>query len=150
MQILAPVLVALALIAIMAALPEPARRRFNAIFVAGAGAAYLSGGLGPWELVYTAAATFVAYRGLDSYRWIGVAWLMHTGWDTVHHLWADDILPFVPDSSFGCAITDALFALWFLAGAPGRTTRSEEDQCALAPAAARRAAAQSVRARRFL
>jgi hypothetical protein len=103
-----------AFVAIMRKVPHPARLRFNAIFVAGAGAAYLSGGLGAWELAYTAVATVVAYRGLDSYRWIGVGWLMHTGWDIVHHLWADPILPFLADSSFGCAITDALIAIWFV------------------------------------
>ena len=39
------------------------RRPLNAIVLAGAGAAYLSGGFGPWELVFTTAMTYVAYRG---------------------------------------------------------------------------------------
>ncbi len=39
------------------------------------------------ELVFTAAVTyFCAYRGLDSYVWIGVAWLLHTAWDALHYL----------------------------------------------------------------
>jgi hypothetical protein len=98
---------------------EPARRNFNAIMIAGAGAAYLSGGgLGPWELVFTAVVTFCAYEGLNSYRFIGVGWLLHTVWDIVHHLTGHPLLPFAPSSSAGCAITDALLALWFFADAP--------------------------------
>jgi hypothetical protein len=116
---------ALVFIALMSRVPEPARQRFNAILVAGAGAAYLNGGLGAWEFVYLAAATFVAYRGLDAYRWIGVGWLMHTGWDLVHHLVATPIWPWLPASSAGCAVFDTVIALWFFAGAPaGRRARS--------------------------
>jgi hypothetical protein len=48
--------------------------------IAGAGAAYLNGGFGIWEFVFTAIVTFCAYRGLRSYRFIGVGWLLHTGW----------------------------------------------------------------------
>lgn len=81
MDIVAPILIGLLYCAAVSLVREPARRTFNAIFVASAGAAYLSSGaLGPWELLFTTAATFCAYRGLTSYRWIGVAWLLHTGW----------------------------------------------------------------------
>ncbi len=65
-----------------------------------------------------AAATYVAYRGLASYAWIGASWLMHTAWDLAHQLWGNPILAFMPSSSAGCAITDALIAVWFLRGAP--------------------------------
>ncbi len=41
---------------VMSLVKEPARRNFNAIFVAGASGVYLSGGLGLWELAYVAAA----------------------------------------------------------------------------------------------
>lgn len=119
MNIVAPILIGLLYCAAVLLVPEPARRRFNAIFVAGAGAAYLSSGaLGPWELLFTTAVTFCAYRGLTSYRWIGVAWLLHTGWDIVHHLMGQPILPFAPISSFGCAICDPVIALWCFAGGP--------------------------------
>lgn len=74
--------------------------------------------LGPWELLFTAAVTFCAYRGLSSYRWIGVAWLLHTAWDVVHHLLGRPILPFEPHSSFGCAVCDPVIAVWCLAGGP--------------------------------
>lgn len=58
MNVLAPILIGLAYVAVVSSVPEPRRRTFNALFVAGAGAAYLSSGaLGPWELVFTAAIT---------------------------------------------------------------------------------------------
>jgi hypothetical protein len=98
---------------------EPNRRNFNAIMIGGAGAAYLSGGgLGIWEFVFTAVVTYCAFRGLRSYTFIGVGWLLHTGWDLVHHFYGHPIVPFVPNSSAGCAISDALLAVWFFAGAP--------------------------------
>ena len=106
------------LITLMSLLPEPTRQRFNAIFVAGAGAAYLNGGLGGWEFAFTALATYVAYRGLDSYRFIALGWILHTLWDVAHHLWGHPIVFFLPTSSGQCAITDALLAAWFFAGAP--------------------------------
>jgi len=43
---------------------------------------------------------------------------MHSAWDLVHHLYGNPIWPFMPTSSFGCLVFDALIALWFLAGAP--------------------------------
>jgi hypothetical protein len=114
-----PIVIAVVFMLLMSLLPEPARRRFNAIFVAGAGSAYLSGGgLGVAEFPFTAVATWLAYRGLDDYRFIGAAWLWHTMWDVAHHFWGNPIVPFQATSSAGCAITDAIIALWFLRGAP--------------------------------
>jgi len=89
-----------------------------AIMIAGAGAAYLNGGLGVWEFVFTSVVTYCAYKGLSSYRFIGVGWLFHTGWDVVHHLYGNPIVPFAPMSSFGCAICDLVIAAWCFAGAP--------------------------------
>ena len=98
---------------------EPNRRNFQAIMIAGAGAAYLSGGgLGNWEFVFTAVVTFCAYRGLRSYRFIGLGWMLHTAWDLVHHFYGNPIIPFLPNSSAGCAITDLVLAVWFFANAP--------------------------------
>ena len=62
--------------------------------------------------------TYYAYRRLRSYNWIGVGWLLHTGWDVLHHLYGNPIVPFVADSSFGCAICDPVIALWCFADAP--------------------------------
>ena len=60
----------------------------------------------------------IAYRGLSSYTAIAVVWLMHSGWDFLHHRYGNPIWPFMPTSSFGCMIFDAIIAVWFLAGAP--------------------------------
>ena len=118
LDIVVPVAVALVFISLTSLLREPQRREFNAIMVAGAGAAYLGAGLGAWEFAFAAAATYVAYRGLRSYTLIGVAWLLHTGWDVIHHLYGNPIVPFVAKSSLGCAICDPVIALWCFLGAP--------------------------------
>ncbi len=64
MTILAPIIIALVFILLSSLFKEPVRQNFNAIFVAGAGAAYLSGGFGVWEFAFTALVTYCAYRGL--------------------------------------------------------------------------------------
>lgn len=119
MDIFGPIIVALIYISLNSLFKEPARQNFNAVMVAGAGAAYLSGGgFGIWEFVFTAAVAFCAYKGLKSYRFIGIAWLLHTGWDALHHLYGNPIIPFASASSFGCAVCDPVIALWCFAGAP--------------------------------
>ena len=104
---------------------EPARQQFNAVMIAGAGAAYFNGGLGPWELAFATLMVPVAFMGLKSYRYIGLGWLLHTCWDVMHHRYGTPIIPFVPDSSFGCAICDPFIALWCFAGAPSLLRNSE-------------------------
>ena len=118
MDYVGPALGALIFVVVMSLVREPARRTFNAILVAGAGGVYLSGGFGLWELIYPVIVTPVAYLGLRSYKFIGIAWLLHSAWDIAHHFWGNPIWPFMPTSSFGCMIFDALIAVWFLAGAP--------------------------------
>jgi hypothetical protein len=61
---------------------------------------------------------YVAFRGLRSWRWIGVGWLVHTAWDVFHYLHGKPILPFAAHSSLGCAICDPVIALWCFAGGP--------------------------------
>jgi hypothetical protein len=78
----------------------------------------MSGGLGLWELLYPVIVTPVTYLGLRSYRCIGLAWMMHAGWDLVHHLYGNPIWPFMANSSFGCLVFDTLIAVWFFANAP--------------------------------
>lgn len=113
---LIPVMIALIFICFSSLLKEPARRNFNAVMIAGAGAAYLSGGFGVWEFVFTSGMTFVAYRGLQSYAWIGAGWLLHTGWDLLHHLYGNPIVPFSATSSLGCFICDPVIAIWCFTG----------------------------------
>jgi hypothetical protein len=117
-DVVAPVVVATLFIVATSALKEPQRRHVNAIVIAGASAAYLNGGLGLWEFAFTAIVTYCAYKGLHSYGFIGLGWLLHTGWDIMHHLYGNPIVPFVPTSSLGCAICDPILAAWCCAGAP--------------------------------
>lgn len=102
----------------MALVPEPGRQRFSAIFLAGAGGAYLSGGFGLWEFAFCALITLLAVRGLASYRTLAAGWLAHSVWDYLHHLYGNPIIPFAPASSFGCMLCDPVLALWYLLGAP--------------------------------
>lgn len=118
MDVLGPAIGAMLFVVIMSRVRQPARRTLNAMIVAGASGVYLGGGFGLWELVYPVVAMPVVYRALQSYRYIGVAWLMHAAWDLPHHLWGNPIWPFMPTSSFGCFVFDSIIAVWFLAGAP--------------------------------
>jgi hypothetical protein len=148
MTVVAPLLVGVLYVTLMSLIKEPHRRTFNALMVAGAGAAYLSGGgLGAAELAFTAVLTYVAFRGLRSWTFIGIGWLLHTAWDVVHHLRGAPILPFAHDSSLGCAKFEVLHR----AGsgqyhrAHDRTLCSVRDL--LAPDPAARAAGDTCRAR---
>ncbi|MEV0301940.1 DUF6010 family protein [Streptomyces prasinus] len=119
MHYIAPVAIGVLYALLMSFVREPHRRRLNAVMLAGAGAAYLSGGgLGGWEFAFTALITYIAFRGLDSWTFIGVGWLLHTAWDAVHHLEGGPIIPFASTSSLGCAICDPVIALWCLRGGP--------------------------------
>jgi uncharacterized protein DUF6010 len=118
MDYVGPAVGAIVFVAIMSLVAEPTRRTLNAIILAGASGVYLSGGFGPWELIFPLIALPVAFLGLRSYRFIGIGWLIHAGWDIVHHLWGNPIWPFMPSSAFGCMIFDAMIAPWFLLGAP--------------------------------
>jgi Family of unknown function (DUF6010) len=113
MDVLGPVIGACVFVLAMSRVREPTRRTLNAVIVAGASGVYLSGGFGLWEVVYPVVVTPVVYRALHSYRYVGVAWLMHAAWDLPHHLWGNPIWPFMPTSSFGCFVFDSLIAIWF-------------------------------------
>src|SRR5262249_19597442 len=68
MNYIGPVMGAAVFGLLMQTVPDPARRTFNAVFVAGASGVYLNGGFGVWELLYPALATPVVYRALTSHR----------------------------------------------------------------------------------
>src|SRR5580700_5331333 len=102
-QWIMPVVIAIVFILLCSLIKEPARRKFMAILIAGAGSAYLSGGgFGLWEIAFCTVLAICAYIGLRSYRFIGIGWLLHTGWDILHHLYGNAILPFDSTSSLGC------------------------------------------------
>jgi len=114
-----PVAIALVFILLVSLIKEPARQKIMALMIAGAGAAYLSGGgFGPWEMVFCSVLSVLAYYGLRSYNFIGIGWLLHTAWDILHHLYGNPLLPFDLTSSLGCAIFDPVIAVWCFAGAP--------------------------------
>ena len=115
---LPPVFVAIAFIAAVSLLREPKRRQFSALVIAGAGATYFGAGFGFWEVAFCALMTWLAFSALDDYRYAGVGWLLHVGWDVLHHLRGHPILPFLPLSSAGCAICDSVIAIWYFLGAP--------------------------------
>lgn len=126
MDVLGPAIGAGLFVLAMSCVREPSRRTLNAVIVAGASGVYLSGGFGIWELAYPVLVTPVIYRALQSYRYIGLAWLMHAAWDLPHHLWGNPIWPFMPTSSLGCVVFDSLIAVWFLAGAPVLVRRAHD------------------------
>jgi hypothetical protein len=67
----------------------------------------------------------------DELRWIRAG----TIWGVAHHLWGNPIMPVQATSSAGCAIMDALIAIWFLRGAPsvipGRDTAAATNDTQL-------------------
>ena len=120
-QIIAPVLVGFVYIGLMSLLKEPVRRRLSALIIAGAGGVYFGGVFGVWEPLFCIPMFYLAYRSVDDMRFVGMGWILHTLWDTLHHLYGNPILPFLPLSSFGCAICDSGLAVWYLVGAPDVT-----------------------------
>lgn len=118
MSIISPVLIAFIYITIFSFVKEPARQTINALVIAAAGATYWSGGLNFWEFPLGPVMIFLAYKGLRNYNYLGIGWLVHTGYDILHHLYGNPIVPMVSDSSFGCAICDPVLALWLFMGAP--------------------------------
>lgn len=116
--ILVAILIGLAYITLVSLFKEPHRQQFNAIILAGAGAAYLNGGLMELEFMFCTVMTFVAFQGLKHYYWLGIGWLLHTTWDIVHHYYGNPIVPMDELSSLGCAICDPIIAIWLFMGAP--------------------------------
>jgi hypothetical protein len=112
------VVVALVAIALASLVREPKRQRLMAIVLAGAGGAYLNAGFGLWEFPFAIAVLFCAYRGLQSYTFIGIGWLLHTAWDLLHHWSGLPMLSLFPTSSFECGVCDVVLAAWFFVGAP--------------------------------
>ena len=124
LHVVLPIVVAALFIAAMSFLQEPSRRHVSALLIAGAGTTYFGGGFRFWEIGFFVLLTWLAFRALDDYRFAGIGWVLHVGWDILHHLYGRPILPFVPLSSAGCAICDSGIALWYFLGAPPVMGRS--------------------------
>ena len=105
-NVIAPMVVSGLFIALTSLLREPTRKQFSALMIAGAGFVYFGGGFRFWEVAYGAFFLWLAFRSLSDYRFVGVGWILHVLWDILHHLYGRPILPFIPLSSFGCAICD--------------------------------------------
>ena len=124
LQWILPVVIGIIFCALSSLIKEPARKNYMTVMIAGAGAAYLSGGgFGKTELAFLTLMTLVAYlasatSGPRAYQFIGIGWLLHTAWDVAHHLYGNPLLPFSATSSLGCAICDPVIAAWCFAGAP--------------------------------
>ena len=113
---------------------EPYRQRINALILACAGGAYLNGGFGWLEGVFAIVIVTCAYQalgnyrllaigwllhtGLGNYRLLAIGWLLHTGWDILHHLTGNPMILLMPSSSFECAISDTILAVWYFYQAP--------------------------------
>jgi Family of unknown function (DUF6010) len=97
---------------------EPKRRTFNAIILAVGGGAYFNSGFGYYELIFGAVIGFTAYHSLNNYKFLALGWLFHTIWDIAHHVTGNPMLDYLPSTSFECAITDFLLAIWFWFNAP--------------------------------
>ena len=93
------------------------RLRVNAAVAVGASGTYIATGtFGPLELVLSTIVLVVAFQGFRSWRWVGVAWLLHTALDIAHAVRGVDLLPWAPNSAVGCAICDPVIALWCFGG----------------------------------
>jgi len=117
-NVIAPVIVSGIFITLTSLFKEPTRQQFSALMIAGAGFVYFGGGFRFWEVGYGVFFLWLAFRSLTDYRFVGVGWMLHVGWDILHHLYGRPILPFIPLSSLGCAICDTGIAAWYFLGAP--------------------------------
>jgi hypothetical protein len=61
MHTIAAGVIAIIYILLSSLVKEPERQKLSAIILAGAGAAYLNGGLGGWEFPFCAVMTFMGY-----------------------------------------------------------------------------------------
>ena len=105
-------------ITIMSLLKEPYRQKINAGLIAVAGGAYINAGIMPFDQIFNVLLVFIAYKGLQNYKFIALGWIIHTCWDIVHHFYGNPIDPTIPDSTNVCAFFDVFIAIWFFFNAP--------------------------------
>ena len=112
------VVISVIYISIFSLVKEPQRQKINALIIAGAGAVYWSGGLGFYEFPLGVIMIFLAYKGLQNYKYLAMGWMVHTFYDLLHHFYGNPIVPMESSSSAGCAICDPILAIWLFYGAP--------------------------------
>jgi hypothetical protein len=105
-------------ITIMSLFKEPLRQKINAGLIAVAGGAYINAGLMPFDQLFNVLLVFLAYKGLQNYKFIALGWILHTCWDIVHHFYGNPIDPTIPESTNVCAFFDSQIGMWFYFGAP--------------------------------
>jgi hypothetical protein len=103
---------------IMSLIKEPLRQKINAGLIAVAGGAYINAGLMPFDQLFNVLLVFIAYKGLQNYKFIALGWILHTCWDIVHHFYGNPIDPSAPFSTNVCAFFDVFIAIWFFFNAP--------------------------------
>ena len=113
-----PIVASGVFVGLMSLFKEPVRQKLSALIIAGAGFVYFGSSFHGWEVVFGALFLWLAYRSLTNYTFVGIGWMVHVFWDVVHHLYGQPILPYVPLSSFGCALCDTGIAIWYFVGAP--------------------------------
>jgi hypothetical protein len=114
----AAVAIAFVYISIFSWVKEPQRQTINALILAGAGSVYWSSGLGLGEFPLGGILIYLAYKGLNDYRYLSLGWLVHTFYDVLHHFYGNPIVLIAPSSSAGCAVCDPILALWLFYKAP--------------------------------
>ena len=109
----------LVLIALLSTQPKLRRSRVVGVLAAVAAGTYINAGFGAWELAASFAMGAVAYQGIfGNDAMVGIAWIMHAGWDFLHHLNDVPLIDLIPSSAIECAITDIILAGWALVGFP--------------------------------
>lgn len=64
MDYVGPAVGAIVFVMVMSLVAEPTRRTVNAVILGGASGVYLSGGFGPWEVIYPVIGLPIAWSGL--------------------------------------------------------------------------------------
>src|SRR5260221_13576357 len=95
LQWIMPVVIAIIFILLCSLIKEPARKKIMAILIAGAGAAYLSGGgFGLWEMAFCTVLAVFSFKSLRSYTFICIGLLFYSASDILHPTFCKSPLPF--------------------------------------------------------
>lgn len=109
-------------IALTSLAEEPKRRQLHAIILASLASVYTDAGFGVWEIPFTIAIGFFAYKGLrapDSrtgYAMLGLGWLLHGSWDLAHHAKGWPMVSWWPSITIECVVIDAVQAIYCFMG----------------------------------